>query len=440
MGAMPPDTQKSMRRLLRRFREVSGLPFSYVGRRRLLASCRYRLWPVSIPLASVYRRAWTPSTRVVAVIGSLGKTTTARAVSAVLGLPVEAIQGWNAGGFLAEALLRIRRGDPHAVLEVGIKNPGRMAGYGRLIRPDIVVVISIASEHHRTLGTLTEIRDEKARMLRALSSTGLAVLNGDDSHVRWMRGCVPGRVLTFGFDSANDVWASDYRLHGAEGGSFIVHTSEGEREIRTRLMGRHMVYPVLAALTVARAESMSWSGAIAAIASLEATPHRLQPKAVPQGGVLLIDDYKSTFQTIEPAMHALAGLEARRSVIVLGATFEPPGDESDAYRSQGELAAGLCDRLIFVGPEHAYRSLAQGAMTQGMPEDAITTTGTDVLAAAELLASELASGTAILLKASDVQRFERIALQLSGTHVSCDRPICLAPLDTECVACKSVSA
>lgn len=437
MVAMP-DVRNLTTRSWRRLREVAGLPFSFVGRRRLLASCRYRLWPVTAPIAALYRRSWVPNTRIIAVIGSLGKTTTARAVAAVLGRPPKTIRGWNAGGFLAEALLRIRRGDSHAVLEVGIRKPGRMAGYGRLIRPDVAVVVSIASEHHRTLGSLAEIRNEKADMLRALPRRGLAVLNGDDPHVRWMQRATPARVLTFGFDPANDVWASDYRPHGVTGGDFIAHTSEGEWRIRTRLIGRHMVYPLLAALAVARAEGRPWAEAVAAVESLEPTSHRLEPKMLPQGAALLMDDYKSTFQTIEPAMRALDDLRLRRRIVVLGTTFEPPGDESEAYRTEGELVAELCDHLVFVGPESAYRSLARAAIARGMPEKTLATTGADVLAAADQLAAELTPGTAILLKASDVQRFERIALLLSGVRVTCRRATCLAPLDLECAACKHV--
>jgi len=68
-------------------------------------------------LASVYRRTLARNTRVVAVVGSFGKTTTARAVSAALGFPSPSYVGLNSGVALASAILRIRPGAHHAVIE-----------------------------------------------------------------------------------------------------------------------------------------------------------------------------------------------------------------------------------------------------------------------------------------------------------------------------------
>lgn len=93
--------------------------------------------------------------RVVAVVGSLGKTTTSRVVDAALGLPVHAGTECNAFSYIAMALLGVRPRDNHAVIEVGIARKGHMRTYAKTIRPDITVVTSIASEHHRSLGDLS---------------------------------------------------------------------------------------------------------------------------------------------------------------------------------------------------------------------------------------------------------------------------------------------
>ena len=139
------------------------MPFSLIGRRRIWPSTLIRLWPILFPMASFYRRKVVHGTRIAVVIGSLGKTTTARAISAALNLSLSEVQGWNGRGFLARALLRIQRGQRHAVIEAGVSRPGRMRRYRRLLQPDIVVVTSISSEHHRTLGSLQDIRAEKSK-------------------------------------------------------------------------------------------------------------------------------------------------------------------------------------------------------------------------------------------------------------------------------------
>lgn len=425
-------------RAIARLRDVLTLPFSFVGRRRIFTSGRYRFGSITCPLASVYRRFIVRRTRVVTVIGSLGKTTTARTVSVALGLPLERIVGWNAGGFLAEAVYRIRRSDRHAVLEVGAKIIGRMKKNGRLLRPEIAIVTSISSEHHRTLGPLESIRNEKADMLRALPRSGIAILNGDDENVRWMGQQTKANILTFGFDPANDIWASGYRSFGIHGGRIEVHAEGEVRQVRTRLIGRHMVYPVLAALTVARAEGISWAQAVQAVENLPPTPHRLQPRVLREGTVLMMDDYKATFETIEPALIALSKLPVKRRLVVLGETYDAPGDEAKAYWQEGKMVAQACDRVIFVGSEQRYQSLKEGATAHGMNRDNVVTTGVDVLGVADLLFPELCPEVAILFKASDIQRFERLALLLEGHRVTCARSQCLAPLSLECESCKEL--
>ena len=70
--------------------------------------------------------------------------------------------------------------------------------YASDTRPDVVVVTTIATDHWPTLHTLERTRDEKADILRALSSSGLAVMNADDPNVRWMASQARARVVWFG--------------------------------------------------------------------------------------------------------------------------------------------------------------------------------------------------------------------------------------------------
>ena len=183
-----------------------------------------RLWPVLSRLASLYRRTAVRRTRIVAVVGSFGKSTTTNAVVTALGgTPYPGSQR-NISSFLARGLFRIRPGDRHAVLEVGIGEIGEMAPYARMIRPDITVVTSIGSEHNASLGTLEATRREKAAMVRVLPPSGIAVLNGDDPNVLWMRGETGARVVTFGFGEGNDVRASDVSLADWPNGTrFTLH-------------------------------------------------------------------------------------------------------------------------------------------------------------------------------------------------------------------------
>src|SRR4029078_11316755 len=112
-----------------------------------------------------------------------GKTTTTRAITLALGRTPHPWLAGNGFSYLALAVLRIRPGGRHTAIEVGISGPGQMAGYAELLRPDIAVVTSIGREHSGTLKSLETTRQEKAELVRALPSSGLAVLNSDDPNV-----------------------------------------------------------------------------------------------------------------------------------------------------------------------------------------------------------------------------------------------------------------
>src|SRR5208283_3169266 len=178
-----------------------------VGRHLLRQGLNYRLWPLASPLARLYRATIARRTRVIAVVGSFGKSTTLRTVSAVLGVPAHSKMLNNAWGSVAYAILRIRPLQRHAAVEVGIADRGQMEGYARTVRPSVTIVTSIGSEHQRSLGSMEVTRAEKARMVRVLSPSGTAILNGDDPHVVWMQGQTPARVVTFGFGDSCDVCA-----------------------------------------------------------------------------------------------------------------------------------------------------------------------------------------------------------------------------------------
>jgi len=288
-----------------RWRDVPGMLRTPGGRRQVAGGILFRAWPLLSRLARLHRRTAARRARVVAVVGSFGKSTTARAVAAALGMPEHPALTHNAWSSVARAVLRIRPWQRHAVIEAGISGPGQMPVYARMIRPDVTVVTSIGSEHHPAMPTLDVTRSEKAKMIEALPATGLAVLNGDDANVAWMALRAPCRVVTFGFGARCDVRASDLRLDWPRGMRFRVDAFGEARDASIRILGRQMVYPALAAIAVAVCEGVALDDAIARVGALPPTPGRMEAVALPDGAWVLRDDYKGTRETFEAALDLL---------------------------------------------------------------------------------------------------------------------------------------
>jgi len=381
----------------------------------------------SIPwqLARFHRRTFARRTRVVAVVGSFGKTTTTRAIACALGLPERLGRfGWNDDVALADNILQMRPRDKHAVLEVAIVTAGQMGRFAHLVRPNIAVVTSIGSEHLSSLGSLEVTRNEKAEMVRSLPASGLAVLNGDDPNVLWMRDASPAPVLTYGFGSSNDVRATRIRQDSVDQTRFRVLVAGKTHEVRTRLLGRHMVYPLLASVAVCQAVGRSLQLALEALERLEPTPNRVQPIRLPGGAILLLDAYKSGLETIHAALDVLEELPARRKMVVFGEVEEPPGSQGPIYKDLGKRIGRLAESVIFVGARTSFKSLRGGAAMAGMPAHSWTHVRESAAEVAQELSSVLGDGDLALIKGRSGRHLERIALLLQGVPVDCAVPIC----------------
>lgn len=416
--------------LLRLIRDVPG------GHRIFLREEYDRVGGRMLALAGWHRRHRIARTRIVAVIGSLGKTTTTRALRATLACPERGFSYSNYGASLAENLLRVRPGDAHGVLEVGVAGPGPMAGYARRIRPDVVVVTSIASDHHRSFPTLADTREEKVKMIRGLDADRVVLLNGDDPNVLWMASQTRARVITFGTGAGNDVRAAGLRER-EDGYEFELCGLGAPRIVRTRLLGEHLVHPALAALAVASIEGIEMDAAIAALAALAPATSRLEPIELPNGVTIVDDSYKASMESVFAALDVFAGRRAQRKIVVLGPVEDPPLPVGALHRDLGRRIGRFADLAICVG--NGMTGVRAGAMQAGMSSEAVHLVGPRIDAALAVLRGALRPGDAVLIKGRGPQRLRRIALQLQGRRVGCETSHCKVKVPS-CDVCPLLDA
>jgi UDP-N-acetylmuramyl pentapeptide synthase len=388
------------------------------GRAQLVENLGRRLWPRIIRPASGYRRMFARRTRVVAIIGSLGKTTTTRAVAAALGIPARRVTDQNAFASVAFAVLRILPWHRHAAIEVGIGGPGQMAVYRDIVQPDIVVVTSVASEHLRSFRTLEVTRTEKAEMLRNLPPSGLVVLNGDDPNVLWMREATRARIVTCGFAETNDVRATDVVFDWPRGMVFRLQAPGVTATIRTGLIGRRFIFSALAAIAVGLEERVALPKIARGLESVRPVEQRLAPVVTPSGAILLRDDFKSALESMDDALDVLFEIPARRKIVVFGDVTDCPGNIRETYRRLGDRIGRGATQAIFLGSANC-QAYSAAAFRAGMPREAMKKLDDDVTAAIAALPADLSEGDVVLIKGRHTQRLGRIALALLGRKVKC---------------------
>lgn len=413
------------------FSELLALLRTPVGRWVFWHGVTFRAFPALERLATLHRRLRLRHTRVIAVVGSFGKSTTVRATLAALGEDPDQVAGGNAWSQIALAILGMKAKDRYGAVEVGIDRLGQMERYAQMVRPDLVIVTTVGSEHNRSLGTLENTRHEKAYMVRDLGKEAIAVLNGDDPNVLWMRSQTQARVVTFGQNPDNDVVLSEIRLAWPTGMCFRVRAGSDEQEVTVQLLGLPMVYAAGAALAAAWALGQPLDRIAERLAGLSPTTGRLEKVELGNGVVMIRDEFKSSLETVDAALDLLAAIPARRKLIVMGEISEPPGSQGPIYRRIGGRMAEIASLLVVIGGN--FQRFAAGARRGGLSGEAVIDAKRSIRGAVEMIETALQPGDVILIKGRDTQRLDRVALSLMGTDCKCEIPFCEAKL--RCADC-----
>ena len=199
-------------RVINNFENVFRFFKNKTGRRELIVRLQHRFWPFSGWLAFFYRRTIIRKVKIVVVIGSLGKTTTTKAIKIALGLTYADKVISNQYGAQAFSILMINPFSHIKVFEVAIAKPGDMEKIGNIIQPDIVVFTSVATDHLVNFGTIENIRDDKAKMIRFIKKGGVLFANGDDEHVMLIAKQSGIKYFNYGMKPDNQIRCNSYSI------------------------------------------------------------------------------------------------------------------------------------------------------------------------------------------------------------------------------------
>ncbi len=368
-------------------------------------------WQAIAALGAEVRRRVDP--RVVAITGSVGKTTTKDLTAAALGAgraTVAARGSFNNELGVPLTLLSCEADTEALVVEIGARGVGHIAQLTPLVRPDVAIVTAVAGVHLELFGSIDAIAQAKGELVEALDADGVAILNADDERVAAMASRTAARVVAYGLERG-DVTADDIRLDRHARPSFTAHTPWGEVEVRLPVAGRHQVSNALAALAAAGSLGVDLADAAGALAAAPVSDWR--GAVIDAGGVVILNDaYNANPTSVVAALDMLTAVERTgRTFAVLGVMAEiGEQHEAEHRRVGGACAERGIDRLVVVGEQAA--GLAAGARDAGMDPAAVTEVP-DAEAALDTIRGEVADGDVVLVKASRVGRLETVA---DGLH------------------------
>jgi UDP-N-acetylmuramoyl-tripeptide--D-alanyl-D-alanine ligase len=291
---------------------------------------------------------------VIAVTGSVGKTTTKELIAAVLATQGQVLKtqaNYNNEIGVPKTLLQLGQEHDYAVIEMGMRGSGEIALLTQIARPDIAVITNVGTAHIERLGSEQAIARAKCELLAEMPSTSIAILNHDNARlIQTAEQIWQGKTVTFGLDGGD-----------IQGTLLDSQIQVAETAFPLPLPGRHNALNYLAALAVAQVLQVNWAPLIQGL-TLELPKGRAQRYNLPNDIVILDETYNAGIESMTAALHLLAQTPGQRHIAVLG-TMKELGDRSvDLHHQVGTVVQQLhLDHLLILAEAAEAEAIAAGA-------------------------------------------------------------------------------
>ena len=349
---------------------ASGAALLVVAEEKLPALGRLNIPMIVVDdvLASLVRLAAASRVRsaakIIAVTGSVGKTSTKEALRHVLssvGNVHASDRSFNNHWGVPLTLARMPADAAYGVFEIGMNHAGEIRPLVKLVRPHIAIVTLIAAAHLGHFRNLDEIAKAKAEIFESIEKGGFALLNRDDARYgllqRLARAAGVFNVRGFGENGR-----ADYRLLGWELGpassKITVRVAGEDIDATVGVPGRHVIQNVLAVLGAAHLAGADIGRVASSLATLTAERGRGERHLLchPQGVFTLIDEsYNANPASMRAAIELLDSAavgEGGRRIAVLGDMLELGSHSAKLHAALADsLAATKTDMAFLAGSE-----------------------------------------------------------------------------------------
>lgn len=376
--------------------------------------------------------------KIVAITGSVGKTSTREAIFTVLsskytvkravknfntefGVPFTILNQKSSGisffswiAICARVLFELFRTENYQflVLEMGIDAPGDMDALLKITFPDVAVMTQI-SEVHMDSGQFTDLSgifDEKKKLVFALPDDGVTILNRDDSLIAGLDKDFSGQKLWYGKTPAADLY-TNYVDQDERGLSGEIVFRGRHAAFSFPIFGKHHMYVLLPAIACGLLHDIPLAECIKALEHFSLPPGRMNMIAGIHGSSIIDSSYNASPSSVAAALQVLSEVaKEKRKIAVLGNMNELGSVSEREHRRIGHIVGRYADLLITVG--ESARLIAEEAGLHGIPTDCISTFDTPD-EAAFYLRNLILEGDVILVKGSQNNvRLEKLVKEI----------------------------
>jgi len=303
--------------------------------------------------------------RIIAVTGSVGKTTTKEALRHILsraGVVHASPASFNNHWGVPLTLARLPQATDFAIFEIGMNHVGEIRPLAKMVRPHIALITCVASVHSAYFASIEEIAQAKAEIFEGLKNGGVALLNCDDAQFDFLS-TLAHKAGTKNIRSFGHNAQADYRLidiKQGDGHSDCQFSLRGqERQARLGTAGQHMAMNILSCLGVSDILQLDLSKILTHLADFSAPSGRGARHILRlldgQKCLLLDESYNANPTSMRAALRVLGETKPAgqgRRIAVLGDMLELGKESQQAHADLAQpLAAAGVNMVFLLGQE-----------------------------------------------------------------------------------------
>ncbi len=389
-----------------------------------LGSLKMPLLVVSDVLAAMQRLGQVARMRskaqIIAVTGSVGKTSTKEMLRSVLGATGKvhaSAASYNNHWGVPLTLARMPRDARFGVFEIGMNNPGEITPLVAMVRPHIAIITNIAAAHIGAFDTIEDIARAKAEIYTGVVPGGYALINHDDRRYTLLRDLANEASIehlnSFGTKRGSEFWIREM-VPSSEGTKMSVRLNgETDVEYEVNLPGEHMAMnsaAVLGAAVLAGADLDKTKDAFGKLTPTEGRGARYVLGGSGAMGITVIDEsYNANPASMEAGLKLLAnfeGVKTKRRIAVLGDMLELGRQSKKLHEAlAAPISAAGVDLVFLVGPEMEH-------LCKILPKDKLGGYFKDAATLIPRLKETMKAGDVLMLKASKSVGFAKVVEEL----------------------------
>lgn len=349
---------------------------------------------------------------VVAVTGSVGKTTTREMIASALAQNLDVYQtkkNYNSQIGVPITLSEIEKKSDIAVLELGISCDGQMEILSNMVKPDICVVTVIGVAHIEYLKTQENIRREKLDITSHMNKDGILLLNGDDELLREVKGKTGVNTMFYGTSDWCDFRAENIHIDESNLVYDYVHKDKRVKVV-LNVLGKHNVINSLAGMAISDIMGLNLENAAKGYSSFDGM--RQKVISINDKYTIIDDTYNASPDSMKASINVLDEMEATgKKIAILGDMFEL-GENSEKYHYEvgTYLATKNIDELVVVGELSQQIVKAVKDAEVGIKCNTLKDNGEVTL----FLMSVMAPGDVVLIKGSNGMNMGQIVSNIIG--------------------------